>query len=78
MLTAIAAATLLSSTAATIANDKDSQRPANTAPAKARNADPRYCIAYDAVTGSRVAQQECKTRAQWAKEGVNIDETVTR
>lgn len=25
---------------------------------------------YDEITGSRVAQQECKTREQWPKEGV--------
>jgi hypothetical protein len=77
MLTAIAAAALLSSTAATTANGGDGQKPAKTAPAKAQNGGPKYCIAYDDVTGSRVAQQECKTREQWAKEGVNIDETAT-
>ena len=73
MLTAIAAATLLSSTAMTTASADNGQKPAKTAPAKAQNADTKYCVTYDDLVGSRITRQECKTRQQWAKQGVDID-----
>jgi len=77
MLTAIASAMLLSSTAASTAPGDNGQKPSKSARAPAQSA-PKYCIAYDDTTGSRVRQQECKTREQWAKQGVNIDEPATR
>ena len=76
MLTAIATGLLLSSTAASTARDDHGQKPSKAAPAQAQSA-PKYCIAYDDVTGSRVPQQECKTREQWAKEGVNLEEAAS-
>jgi len=36
----------------------------------------KYCIAYDNVVGSRVTRQECKTKAEWAKDRVDIDKML--
>jgi hypothetical protein len=36
----------------------------------------KYCIAYDNVVGSRVARQECKTKAEWAKVRVDVDKML--
>ena len=36
----------------------------------------KYCIAYDNVVGSRVTRTECKTKADWAKERVDVDKLM--
>ena len=36
----------------------------------------KYCIAYDNIVGSRVNRQECKTKADWAKDRVDIDKML--
>lgn len=33
----------------------------------------KYCLK-EALTGSRMTSQECKTKAEWAREGVDISE----
>lgn len=34
-----------------------------------------YCTS-GTITGSRVVKKECKTKAQWAKDGVSIDDLM--
>ncbi len=46
------------------------QKPAKGAAAEDQR---KYCIAYDNVVGSRVTRQECKTRREWAREGVDVE-----
>ncbi len=36
----------------------------------------KYCLSYDNVVGSRVNKQECKTKAEWAKDRVDIDKML--
>jgi hypothetical protein len=36
----------------------------------------KYCIQYDNVVGSRVARAVCKTKAEWAKERVDVDKML--
>jgi hypothetical protein len=36
----------------------------------------KYCLSYDSVVGSRVRAQECKTKAEWAREHVDIDKML--
>ena len=36
----------------------------------------KYCIAYDGIVGSRVTKQECKTKAEWAKDRVDVDKML--
>jgi hypothetical protein len=38
-----------------------------------RSANTKYCLDYEAFTGSRISKRECKTKAEWAAEGVNVD-----
>lgn len=46
-------------------------------PGKSADADQKkYCVAYDGVVGSRVTKQECKTKAEWAKDRVDIDKLL--
>ena len=52
----------------------------NTAAAKSSKSaaadQKKYCVAYDGVVGSRVTKQECKTKAEWAKDRVDIDKLL--
>jgi hypothetical protein len=34
----------------------------------------RYCITFQPSTGTRIHHTDCMTKAQWAEQGVNIDE----
>ena len=36
----------------------------------------KYCLSYDNVVGSRVRAQECKTKAEWARERIDIDKML--
>ena len=36
----------------------------------------KYCIAYDKVVGSRISETECKTKADWAKQGIDVDKML--
>lgn len=52
--------------------------PAPTAVEKSpdvKKADRRYCIT-DVFTGSRVPKKVCKTRAEWASQGVELDNPI--
>ena len=44
---------------------------------QARPAAPEetYCTS-GTITGSRVVKQECKTKAEWAKDGVDIEDLM--
>lgn len=33
----------------------------------------KYCIRFASDTGSRINRVECRTRAEWAKLGVDVD-----
>ena len=33
----------------------------------------RYCVQYGEITGSRIQSVECKTKANWARLGVDVD-----
>ena len=36
----------------------------------------KYCIRFEAFTGSRISKTECRTRAEWARQGVDVDEVL--
>ena len=68
------------STTQVAANSMGGGAPHTSAPAsptQARPAAPEktYCTS-GTITGSRVVKQECKTKAQWAKDGVNVDDLM--
>jgi hypothetical protein len=72
LLTAIAAGLLLTSTAATTARDGAAQKSAKIETSHTQTGV-KYCISYDDLVGSRLTQKECKTREEWAKAGVDVD-----
>lgn len=47
-----------------------SAAPAAVVPAKTQQT--KYCIS-DVLTGTRMTTKQCKTRKEWADEGVDID-----
>ena len=40
----------------------------NAVPAKEK----KYCIRYEDTTGTRVPIRECRTKADWARDGVEV------
>jgi hypothetical protein len=40
----------------------------NGAPAKEK----KYCVQYSDTTGTRVPVRECRTKAEWARDGVQV------
>ena len=44
-----------------------------TTQAPAGSPDTRYCMRIEAVTGSRIEELKCWTRAEWAEDGVDVD-----
>lgn len=81
MLLAFAAALASSPQAATnmaASSVNGSGSPQTSAPAsKAPTAVPEkvYCTS-GTISGSRIVKQECKTKAQWAKDGVDVNDLM--
>ena len=44
-----------------------------TKPAAAKD-QTKYCIQVEPSTGSRISTTECRTKAEWASLGVDVDE----
>jgi len=38
----------------------------------------KYCIEMEASTGSRINKMECRTKAEWAQLGVDVDEIIKK
>jgi len=75
----LAAALALSASASFAASkSKDAKQMADssTAAPSSSTADPqrKYCIELESVTGSRLYNRQCLTRAEWAKRGVDVDD----
>jgi hypothetical protein len=53
--------------------------PQTSTPAAAKAQTPAtekvYCTS-GTISGSRIVKQECKTKSQWAKEGISIDDLM--
>lgn len=49
-----------------------SQSEPKTAAAKHADDGRKYCIKLEALTGSRLAKRACKTKQEWALEGVDV------
>ena len=78
LTTLLAAGLVLSSTVAFAASKNDSQKQAEQskmAMTSTPTSEPKYCIdqSPDEATGSRIYTHECRTKAEWAKRGVDVD-----
>lgn len=38
----------------------------------------KYCIEVEASTGSRINKMECRTKAEWALLGVDVDQALAK
>jgi len=56
--------------------------PASAAGHAAKPATPnnhtKYCLQVEPSTGSRISTTECRTKAEWARAGVDIDEILAK
>ena len=85
LTTLLAASLILSSGSALAGSNNTAKTPAGSqdkhssssmaAPATAAS-DAKYCLDQnpDEATGSRIYTHECRTKSEWAKRGVDIDE----
>jgi hypothetical protein len=64
----------LSMALATGAVAAEQQRPSATPAAK--DSKTIYCMTVEPMTGSRIGKNECHTKAEWARIGVDIDEVL--
>ena len=49
------------------------QSQGNSVAPKARAAEKTYCLQFGFDTGSRINRTECKTKREWAKLGIDVD-----
>jgi hypothetical protein len=54
--------------------------PSTTVAAKANTtaSTQKYCFQMDDVTGSRLRSTECRTKADWKQQGVDVDELIAK
>ena len=64
----VAVSMIFASAAATAPDTSASKKPASP------DAAVKYCVETEPFTGSKISKTECKTRAEWAKEGVDVDQ----
>ena len=66
---------LFALSAGTLAFGGAAQAPAASGPAAkqvGKAAEKKICLTYDTRVGSRIRPSECKTRAQWLQEGIDV------
>lgn len=54
------------------ANQTKTEKPA------AQSDEKKYCLQYDDLVGSRITKSECRTKQDWAKRGVDLDEYLKK
>ena len=69
MMIAILALPWMAAPAAAQQNSTNQAQSAKQAPAK----EQKYCIKFESSTGTRMKSTECKTKAEWAREGIEIN-----
>lgn len=51
---------------------------AATAAEPASQDQTKYCLQLEASTGSHINRTECRTKAEWAQLGIDIDEVIKK
>lgn len=69
----IAALTALVATPALAAGKQQSAQGKESRAAAEKSKETKYCLTYEKTTGSRIEKTECRTKAEWADEGINVD-----
>ena len=68
-VTLVALSVILLAAPASAADVAGQKQSGTSAPAKEK----KYCVRYADITGSRVAIRECRTKAEWARDGVEVE-----
>lgn len=71
----IALSGMTASAALAATNTEPSSEAAGTAPAPKRATNHQYCVT-ERLTESRIPRRTCQTRAEWARDGVDIDDLM--
>jgi hypothetical protein len=69
----IAALTALVATPALAAGKQEPAPSKESHPAAEKSKETKYCLTYDKTTGSRIDKTECRTKADWAEHGIDLD-----
>lgn len=75
-LAILAAAAIVLGATPTVAQINESK--ASTEKPAARSDAKKYCLQYEDLVGSRITKSECRTRQDWAKRGVDLDEYLKK
>ena len=54
------------------------QDPTQVSGAPEGTTETKYCMHIEAITGSRIEEVKCWTRAEWAERGVDVDQDWAR
>ena len=72
---ALAALALLSAPAFAATDKTNANQPSSKSADSPSSLDHKYCLVSDGTaTDTRIHTRECRTKADWAKRGVDIDE----
>lgn len=50
----------------------------NSAKTSGQGQDKNYCIYFEPETGTRISRTECRTKKDWARRGVDIDDLTKK
>ena len=63
---------------ALIASQASAAQQAGSAKNRAPAREKTYCLQFEPDTGSRISRTECKTRKEWSRLGVQIDDLIKK
>ena len=70
--------TLLAFTAIALTASQATAQQAGSTKNRGQARERNYCVQYEPDTGSRVSRTECKTKKEWSKLGVQIDDLIKK
>jgi hypothetical protein len=61
-----------------LASSAASAVPAAKPDASNQGAEKKYCLTFESETGSHLSRTECRTKKEWRKLGVDVDELSSK
>lgn len=69
---------LLTFTAVALIASQAAAQQAGTAKPRTQAREKNYCIHFEPDIGSRISRTECRTKKEWSKMGVEIDDLLKK
>ena len=69
---------LLAFTACALIASQATAQQAGSAKNRGQAREKNYCIQFEPDTGSRISRTECKTKKEWSKLGIRIDDLLKK